>query len=41
MKWVFIIFALVIAMLLGNLLMLKHINKKSFEKRETRDNDSD
>jgi len=33
MKWVFIIFGLVIVMLVGNLLMLKHINKKSFTRR--------
>ena len=33
MKWVIIIFALIIAMLVGNLLMLKHINKKSSPKK--------
>ena len=32
MKWAIIIFVLVIIMLVGNLLMLKHINKKSFDK---------
>jgi len=37
MKWVIIIFALAVAMLVGNLLMLKHINKKSFT-RQKRDN---
>ena len=39
MKWVIIIFALVIAMLVGNLLMLKHIDKKSFTQRKRDDQD--
>ena len=33
MKWVIIIFALIIAMLVGNLLMLKHINKRTSNKK--------
>jgi len=37
MKWVIIIFVLIIAMLVGNLLMLKHINKKSFSKNNRSD----
>ena len=37
MKWVIIIFALVIAMLVGNLLMLRHINKNTFKKHERKD----
>lgn len=41
MKWVFILLALLIAMLVGNMLMLKHIDKKSFDKREPRNNNHD
>jgi hypothetical protein len=39
MKWVIIIFALLVAMLVGNLLMLKHINKKSFTQRKRDEQD--
>jgi uncharacterized membrane-anchored protein YhcB (DUF1043 family) len=39
MKWMIIIFALIIAMLVGNLLMLRHINKNTFKKHERQDKD--
>jgi len=39
MKWVIIIFVLVIAMVVGNLLMLKHIDKKSFTSNKRDDQD--
>jgi len=39
MKWVIIIFVLIIVMLVGNLLMLKQINKKSFTRRNRDDQD--
>ncbi len=34
MKWVIIIFCLTVALLVGNLLMLKHIDKKSFTRKD-------
>ena len=37
MKWVIIIFSLVVVMVVGNLLMLKHIDKKSFSRNNRRD----
>jgi len=39
MKWVIIIFSVAVIMLVGNLLMLKHVDKKSFRDSNRHDND--